>query len=704
VAKPVRAVVIGGARSEQERMERELHRFGFSPICAFVDSADAASKVLSDSDWDLVICAGAGCWDLPTVLSGHDDDVPPLIYIAEPYALAQAFPSQLYVETVDNTLAGLSSAVRRALMFGAERRMRRARAHEAMTAVQLTATLADSVSQGIIVSGVDGRMSFMNEAAERLLGWTKHETGAPLVHELIHRHAADIGPDASTSCPLAGALESGSFLAVEDDEFSCHDGSQLPVAYIVTPLGAGHQQGSVVIAFRDLSDRKRMDDELVQRTYRDPLTGLPNQALFRDQLSRTLLQSDGSKGKVAVMFVGIDRFHVINDGLGHAYGDQLLIDISRRLAASLGPRTVLARYGGDQFTVLLPHVRRPGDATSVAERLIEELRAPFLVGGREVFITACVGVVLGDPVTARPGDLLRDADTALHQAKAEGRARLAVYDPRRHTAPVNQLDLETDLWRALQRREVELYYQPMIDLRSGTPTGVEALIRWRHANLGLVSPDSFIPLAEEMGLMISIGRWVLEEACRQTNVWRSQLGPDRSLVVSVNLSAKEFQHPDLSRQVAGALRRTGLNPNALTLEITESILMEDAPGTLKTLRALKRLGVRLAIDDFGTGYSSLSYLRRFPVDTVKIDRSLVTPLRNDRRSTAIVRAVTALAHDLGMMVTAEGIETPLQRDCLRDVGCDLGQGFLFSPAVDRNTLADLLGIGSGARDSASRTA
>jgi EAL domain-containing protein (putative c-di-GMP-specific phosphodiesterase class I) len=316
-----------------------------------------------------------------------------------------------------------------------------------------------------------------------------------------------------------------------------------------------------------------------------------------------------------------------------------------------------------------------------------------MLDGRELFVTACIGIVLTQSSSVRPADLLRDADAALHAAKSSGRARFAVFDPRRDAPAVIRLDLETDLWRALQREEGELFYQPTIDLQSGSIAGCEALSRWRHPHLGLVSPSEFVPLAEEMGLMVTIGRWVLEEACRQANFWHAHAPGGRRVSVSVNLSAQEFQHPDLARQVAGALRRTGLAPHLLILEITEGILMEDAPGTLKMLRALKRLGVQIAIDDFGTGYSSLSYLRRFPVDIVKIDRSLVEPLRDDRRSTAIVRAVTALAHDLDMSVTAEGIETPLQLSCLRNAKADLGQGFLFSPPIDTAGMTALLHAG-----------
>jgi diguanylate cyclase (GGDEF)-like protein/PAS domain S-box-containing protein len=703
VKRPLSVLIIAGPEMDLEPVQRELARLGYAARYTSVQPGAAAATTVTGADWDLVICAGAGCWDLPSAMLERAQAAPPLIYLADAFALAQAFPSSLYVETVDRTLSGFDAAVRRALLFSAERRRRHERESEAVLAQHLHTAVAVSVDEGVLVQDGAGRATFLNPAAERILGWVSFEVAGRAVHDLLHRHSA-APAGVRDDCPLLAAQRSGVPTEVADDEFFRRDGTAFPAAYRVAPVKESGDSQAAVIAFRDLSDRRRLEDELLQRTYRDPLTGLPNAALFRERLSQALLRTDPSAGNIAVMFLDIDRFHVVNDGLGHTLGDLLLVDIGRRLAALLPPGTALARFGGDQFTILLEEVGRVGDATAIAELLIEELRAPFVLNGREVFITACIGIAISHPAAARPGDLLRDADAALHMAKAAGRARLAVFDRERDAPSVNRLDLETDLWRALQREELEVHYQPTVDLQTGAIAGFEALSRWRHPHLGLVSPAEFIPLAEEMGLMIAIGRWVLEEASRQTRQWHAQVGAGRRPSVSVNLSAKEFQHPDLPRQVAGALRRTGLAPHWLTLEITEGILMEDAPGTLKTLRALKKLGVQLAIDDFGTGYSSLSYLRRFPVDVVKIDRSLVQPLRNDRRSTAIVRAVTALAHDLGMAVTAEGIETPLQLTCLREVQADLGQGYIFSPAVTTERMTELLCAGTIEADPSIRTA
>lgn len=689
----LRVLFIAEQAAALEPTIREFARLGYAVDPTSVETSVALTAIASGTQWDLIICAGAGCWDLPATLLEQMRVAPPLIYLADAFALTQAFPSDLFVETVDLTLTGFGGAVRRALLFSEERRRRLEQESEVARVRHLQAAITTTVDQGVLVLHDDGRTAYLNPAAEQILGWKSAEAAGRDAHGLLHRHSpydARFGHE----CPLLTAQRTEAPSAVADDEFHRRDGTAFPASYRVARVIGVDGSSDIVITMCDLSDRRQMEDELLRRTYRDPLTGLPNAVLFRERLNQALLDADRPAGRIAVMFLDVDRFHVVNDGLGHVMGDQLLVEISRRIAASLSPETVLARFGGDKFTILLEDVNRVGDATKVAELLIEELRAPFMLNGRELFVTACIGIVLSQSTAVRPADLLRDADAALHAAKSSGRARFAVFDPRRDAPAVIRLDLETDLWRALQREEVEVHYQPTIDLQDSSIAGCEALSRWRHPHLGLVSPSEFVPLAEEMGLMVTIGRWVLEEACRQASFWHARAATGRRASVSVNLSAKEFQHPDLARQVAGALRRTGLTPRSLILEITESILMEDAPGTLKTLRALKKLGVQIAIDDFGTGFSSLSYLRRFPVDIVKIDRSLVQPLRNDRRSTAIVRAITSLAHDLDMSVTAEGIETPLQLSCLRDAKADLGQGFLFSVPVDTEGMTALLDAGT----------
>jgi diguanylate cyclase (GGDEF)-like protein len=393
---------------------------------------------------------------------------------------------------------------------------------------------------------------------------------------------------------------------------------------------------------------------------------------------------------LAVLFLDLDGFKVVNDSLGHGTGDELLVAASRRLAACVRPSDTLARFGGDEFTVLLDRVGEPVDALSVAERLLAALRPPFTVDGREVFVTASIGIAVSIAEDSDPDELLRRSDIALYQAKAAGKARAMLFDPEMNARAKARLELETDLRHALERDELRVEYQPEVDLATGAVVGVEALLRWQHPRRGLLAPDEFIPLAEETGLILSVGEWVFREACRQARAWQAQAPEAPPLLLSVNLSAREFQCKELVEQVGVVLDETGLDPAGVRLEITESAMMHDIETTIGALRALKQLGVQLAIDDFGTGYSSLSYLRRFPVDCVKIDRSFIAALGQDDGTAAIVSAITALARALGVDVTAEGIETAGQLAQLQALGCRRGQGYLFSRSAPSDRISRLL--------------
>jgi diguanylate cyclase (GGDEF)-like protein len=386
--------------------------------------------------------------------------------------------------------------------------------------------------------------------------------------------------------------------------------------------------------------------------------------------------------RFAVLFLDLDRFKVINDSLGHVVGDKLLVGIARRLETAVRPGDTVSRLGGDEFTVLLDDLSDAGEAEAVAGRLLEELAMPYNLGGHEVFISVSIGIALSTTGYQRPEDILRDADTAMYRAKQLGKARYEVFDQAMHTRVMDQLELERDLRRAVERQELFLNYQPIVSMDTGVIRGFEALVRWQHPERGVIPPAKFIPTAEETGLIIPIGIWVLGEACRQMRRWQELCPADEPLTINVNLSGKQFTQPDLLEQIKEVLRETGLDPRSLKLEITESVVMENIETATRMLEQLRALGVELSIDDFGTGYSSLSYLQRFPVGTLKIDRSFVSRMTESEGTAEIVRTVMRLAQNLGMDVVAEGVETERQREQLRALECEFGQGYYFSRPMD----------------------
>jgi diguanylate cyclase (GGDEF)-like protein len=434
---------------------------------------------------------------------------------------------------------------------------------------------------------------------------------------------------------------------------------------------------------------RRQQQTLAHHAFHDALTDLPNRALFLDRVGHALARR--GPHPVAVLFLGLDDLKLVNDSLGHAAGDELVALIAARLAACMAPGDTLARLGGGEFSILLEEV---GDATSAAvyaDRILAALGPPLAIHGRDLFPTASIGIALTTPESSSSEALVHDAETAMARASAGGKDTYAVFNGSMASHAAERLALISELRRALERGQFRLHYQPILALGSGAVVEVEALVRWQHPERGLLPPADFIAVAEETGLIVPLGQWVLEEGCRQAAAWRAQLG-NRAPVMSINLSARQFQRPELLFDIRRALHAAQLEPSALKLEITESVAMHDAESTIETLESLKSLGIRLAIDDFGTGYSSLSYLKRFPVDTLKVDRSFVDGLGQDSQDTAIVQSIVALAKALGLSVTGEGIETDLQRQLLRDLGCERAQGYLFArpcPATDLDTLLGL---------------
>ncbi len=446
----------------------------------------------------------------------------------------------------------------------------------------------------------------------------------------------------------------------------------------------------VVVNSRDVTDRKRAQDRVLHDALHDALTALPNRTLFMDRLAHCLdLRSRLASYRCAVLFLDLDRFKMVNDSLGHAAGDQLLTQASGRLKDCLRPNDTLARLGGDEFAILLDDVRDASNAVRVAKRIQNELEVPFSLDGREVYSTASIGIALSGEGSG-PEDVLRDADTAMYRAKGQGRAGYAIFDADMHAQVHAQLQLETDLRRAMVRSQFEVFYQPIVALGTGAVTGFEALARWHHPDRGLLLPGEFMPLAEETGLVTALGRTLMTEACRQMQAWNDRRSPQEPLFVSVNLSRRQLQQPDLLVQIEHVLQTTGLPGDRLSVEVTETGVTERPETVLETLVRLRRLGVRVSLDNFGSGTASLSLLHRFPFDRVKIDRWFVRGIGTDDSSEGLIEGILTLCHGQRLDTVAAGVETAEQRRRLAEIGCDLAQGFLFSEPVAGDRAEELL--------------
>ena len=450
-----------------------------------------------------------------------------------------------------------------------------------------------------------------------------------------------------------------------------------------------------VWSFRDVTQRNRLENELAHQAFHDPLTNLANQALFRDRVEHALAKHARRRGRLGVLFLDLDNFKTVNDSLGHTVGDELLVAVAQRLVECLRAEDTAARLGGDEFAVLLEQLATAGEATRVADRVIAALSQPFRAAGRDVFVGVSIGIAF-DEVGATVDQLLRNADLAMYRAKAKGKGRAECFEAGMHTAAVDRLEMEADLRRALDRQEFTLQYQPIVAVGSGVVSGVEALVRWRHAERGVLAPATFIELAEETGLIVELGRQVLVAACTQTRRWQLARPRQPPLSVSVNLSPRQLAHDRVVDDVTEALRESRLPPSSLILEITEGAMMHDTDAAITKLRALKALGVRLAVDDFGTGYSSLSYLQRFPIDILKIDRSFVSAMGSGQDKASLARAIVSLAQTLQLQAVAEGVETAGQLEMLDGLGCDFAQGYYLSRPRDPAALEELLAAESAA--------
>jgi diguanylate cyclase (GGDEF)-like protein/PAS domain S-box-containing protein len=560
---------------------------------------------------------------------------------------------------------------------------------------RLTA-LVRHASDAIVVIELDGSVLYASPAVERLLGYAVDELplfNQDLVHEDHLGYADDL---------FKGVRAQAGNTAWFELQLKRRDGEYRWFEVGVTNLCDDPSVCGFVCNIRDISERRTAQEELTFQAHHDALTLLPNRWFFLERLEQAQRTAREDESLVAVLFLDVDRFKLINDSLGHEIGDRLLLSVAERLSASLRPGDIVARFGGDEFTVLLANLADSDTALVVCDRIIDAMREPVVIDGHELFVSSSVGLALSRGGAERATDLLRQADLAMYVAKEKGRGRWELFDPSFAPHVIERLELEGDLWRALEHGELIVQFQPEVELRSGNVISTEALLRWQHPRKGMLEPDSFIPLAEESSLIVAIDRFVLREACQWSRRWTNVRTADDPLVVSVNLSPRFMRQNDVVADITAVLRESGVDPRCLQLEITERSAVTDLETTCAQLHQLRALGVRVAVDDFGTGYSSLSYLKRLPIDVLKLDKSFVDGLDEAASDLAIVQAIVTMGHALGVKVTAEGVERKEQASRLRELGCDSAMGWLWSKAVPAEQLATIAEAGfrpdGGARE------
>jgi diguanylate cyclase (GGDEF)-like protein/PAS domain S-box-containing protein len=674
---------------------RELRSGGYDITWERVDTAAAMRAALAERTWDVIISDYAmPQFSAPaalTVLKESGFDLPFIIVsrnIGEDIAVA-AMKAGAHDYIMKDNLARLTPAIERELREAIERAERK-RAEEALReSEERYALAARGANDGLWDWNLKTNAIYFSARWKSMLGCEESEIQNSPAEWFNRVHPADFE---RLRAEIAAHLE-GRTPHFEDEHRMLHrDGAyRWMLSRGLAVRDASGKAYRMAGSQTDITKRKDAEEQLLHDAFHDVLTGLPNRALLMDRLDLLVTRAQRRRDYLfAVLWLDLDRFKVVNDSLGHLMGDQLLVATARRLEGCLRPVDTVARIGGDEFTILLDDIRDASDAVRVADRIQRELALPFNVSGQEVFTSASIGIALSATGYERAEDVLRDADTAMYRAKALGKARHEVFDKAMHARTRALLQVETDLRRAVERREFRIHYQPIVSLETGTIAGFEALVRWDHPDRGLVAPGEFIPVAEDTGLIIPIGRVVLEEACRQAREWQARFPGGPPLSVSANLSMKQLLQRDLAQQIGQVLWETGLDADRLRLEITESMLMENVEYANTIVLQLRALDIRLSIDDFGTGYSSLSYLHRFPIDALKIDRSFVSGTGANERNPEIVRAIVTLARSLGVKVIAEGIETAEQLAQLRALDCEYGQGYFFSRPVDDERVRALI--------------
>ncbi|MEJ2638348.1 MAG: EAL domain-containing protein [Desulfosarcinaceae bacterium] len=583
--------------------------------------------------------------------------------------------------------AQLSAALENAHLYGVAREelAERVRAEEALRASEERfRALVRSVSDVIAILDTFGNIRYVSPAVRILWGRSEASVVGQQVFDRVHpKDRKKMRQLLNAAIEQPKSFLSGSMRLRQSPDAWRH------FEVILVNLLHERAVGGIVATYHDVTERMTFERQLTRMAFRDPLTGLANRAHFKARLDEALIEADGRGRAVAVIFFDLDNFKIVNDSLGHAVGDQVLRAVADRVRNCVRPDDTAGRFGGDEFTILINGISDPSQVMPIVDRLSVALRKPIHIEGRDLFVGGSIGIALSTPNQDSPENLLRKADLAMYHAKSNGKGSHAIFDATLNTAALERLELETDLRLALEREELKVYYQPVVSLDDRRIREVEALVRWQHPRLGLIMPSRMIPVAEESGLIIGVGQWVLAHACRQVRRWQRRY-PAAALRLCVNLSARQFRHAALVSEIRTALQDSTLTPSSLTIEITESHLILDPSGAAETLKRLKNLGIKIAIDDFGTGYSSLSALKAFPIDTLKIDRTFVQGIENDPHDKAIAQSVIALASAFELKVVAEGIESAGQASRLRALGCNHGQGYLFAPPLPVDRMDALL--------------
>ncbi|MCT8140021.1 EAL domain-containing protein [Anaerobacillus sp. CMMVII] len=537
--------------------------------------------------------------------------------------------------------------------------------------------ILNSAGEGIFGLDVEGKITFCNPAAAMMLGYENKEELIDVVYDTIFNRIKTNQVSFHQNFPAY--IEKNLSGYSSDEVFFRKDGTSFAVEYAVSPIKEAEEITGYVVLFKDITVRKQLEEKIKYHAYYDSLTNLPNRVLLKDRLNQALTYAHLHQEELAVLFIDLDRFKLVNDTLGHSYGDYLLQEVASRLKRSVSKGATVSRQGGDEFTIILPTIQSKGDISEVADRILNAFSSPFDLKGNEVFIKPSIGISLFPNDGIDVDTLIKNADTAMYKSKELHGNNFQFYQESMDRINLRSVKVENALHKALDNEEFVLHYQPQINSKTNEVIGVEALIRWIHPTMGLISPADFIPVAEETGLIVPIGEWVLRNACKQIKAWH-EIGFS-NIVVSVNLSARQFEKQNLVEIVKEILAETNLHPKFLELELTENMIIKNTKSTLETMEKLRELGIKMSIDDFGTGYSSLGYLKNFPINTLKIDRSFVHDVAADTANAAITNTIITLAGNLSLNVIAEGVETEDQKNFLSSKGCFLMQGFMFSPPI-----------------------